>query len=581
VTWATKLKSSLPLLLLAAAIAALAAAGRWAEAPPAQPHGPLYLVLLAALGALAGSYAPLGRRTLGLAAAALPPAILFFGPVAAAWVGGPALVLCEVARRRTAYRRAQRPNSWLFETVDRASLTVLACLAAGFAWRATAPASGAGSSLDLTMATAAAAGAYLVVLLALDLGLARLAWSPSPVWRRGGLPLALDLAGWAIGLLLARVAVEIGWATALALLAALALLSFEAARLDRQRALAERRTRELREITLAGNRINVRQLDLLGIAEEIHRECRRVLPFQWFQLELLAGREGAGGEGAGGRGRSWHAGPDLEVEEGVPEPPEAPPTLPGIHLRTSWNVLERELATQDEALALLRLWCDPRRVRPEALELLDTLLPQMTASLARALLGRLALRDPLTDLPDRRAFESHLSRAFESAYTQGTAMAVLMCDIDNFKKINDLHGHATGDQALLLVARLLENHRRESDLCCRLGGDEFAVVLEATDGETALGIAERIREAVSNQRRSDLQTRIPLRLTVGVAALPELPVRSAADLLELADEALYEAKRRGRNRCLLHRGAGTFLTPDGELLGDPEKPRAKPPTLFA
>jgi diguanylate cyclase (GGDEF)-like protein len=436
------------------------------------------------------------------------------------------------------------------------------------------------------MATAAAAGAYLVVLLALDLAVARLARAPSPVWGRSGLPLVLDLAGWAVGLLLTRVVVAVGWSTALALFAALALLSFEAARLDRRRALAERRTQELREITLAGNRINVRQLDLLGIAEEIHRECRRVLPFQWFQLELLAGLEGAGPEGAGREGRtgerrSWRAGPDLDVEEGVPEPPEAPPTLPGIHLRTSWKVLERELATQDEALALLRLWCDPRRVRPEALELLDTLLPQMTASLARALLGRLALRDPLTDLPDRRAFESHLGRAFESAHAQGTAMAVLMCDVDNFKKINDLHGHATGDQALLLVARLLENHRRESDLCCRLGGDEFAVVLEGTDGETALGIAERIREAVSNQRRGDLQTRIPLRLTVGIAALPELPVRSAADLLELADEALYEAKRRGRNRCLLHCGAGTFLTPDGELLGDPEKQRVKPPTLFA
>lgn len=569
------------MLLLAAAIGALVAAGRWSWLAAPRTLDPGYLILLVALSALAGSYAPLGRRTLGLAATALPPAIYFFGPVAAAWVGGPALVLCEVVRRRTAYRRLQRPSSWLLETVARASLTVLACLAAGVAWRASGSTSGAEGPLDLAIATAAAAGAYLVVLLALALAVARLTRTPSPVWGRSGLPLALDLAGWAVGLLLTRVAVGVDGSTALALLAALALLSFEAARLDRRRALAERRARELREITLAGNRINVRQLDLLGIAEEIHRECRRVLPFQWFQLELLAGGEGAGVEGAVGERRSWHAGPDLVVEEGAPEPPEAPPTLPGIHLRTSWNVLERELATQDEALALLRLWCDPRRVRPEALELLDTLLPQMTASLARALLGRLALRDPLTDLPDRRAFESHLSRAFESAYAQGAEMAVLMCDVDNFKKINDLHGHATGDQALLLVARLLESHRRESDLCCRLGGDEFAVVLEGTDGETALGIAERIREAVSNQRRGDLQTRIPLRLTVGIAALPELPVRSAADLLELADEALYEAKRRGRNRCLLHRGAGTFLTADGELLGDPEKQRAKPPTLFA
>jgi diguanylate cyclase (GGDEF)-like protein len=570
-SWAAKLRSSLPFLLAAVAVASLIVIDRLGTGPALAAADPWRLALLGGLGALAGAYAPLGRRTLGLAAASLPAAIHFYGPSAAALLGGVVLGVAEVARRRTAYRRVQSPSSWLPETIGRAGLTLLACLAAGWAWRIAAGRGAGELSRDLGMLGGAAAGAYLVVVLVLDFGLARLSASRSPLWRRRAPPFLLDLAGWAVGLLLLRVVTAIGWGTGLSLFAALALLSFEAARLDRQRAVADRRTRELREVTLAGNRINVRQLDLLGIAEEIHRECLRVVPFQWFQLELLAGDGG----------RSWCAGPDLEVEEGVPEPPPAPPTLPGIHLRSPWKVLERDLATQDEALARLRLWCDPRRVRPEALELLDTLLPQMTASLVRALLGRLALRDPLTDLPDRRAFDSHLQRAFEAAVARGASMAVLMCDVDNFKKINDLHGHAMGDQALLLIARLLESHRRESDLCCRLGGDEFAVVLEGTNGETALGIAERIRDAVASQRRRDLDTRIPLRLTVGLAALPELPVRNARDLLELADEALYEAKRRGRNRCLLHQGAGTFLTPEGELLGDPERRPVKPPTLFA
>jgi diguanylate cyclase (GGDEF)-like protein len=567
------LRGVAPLGVLLAGLAGLVAADRWLRPgePVAPAAGALTLILLIVLAALAGAHAPLGPRTLGFAAVALAPAAAFYGPAAAGWVGGLALLACEALRRNTSYRRVQSSRVWLVELTGRVGMTILACLAAGVAWQIAAHRVVPQGARGLALVGGVATLGYLATIAALESGLGRATRAPAPLWRRRGLPLLLDVAGWLLGLLVVLLAPAVGWGVTLTLLAAFALLSLEAARLDRRRALAERRTRELREVTLAGNRINVRQLDLLGIAEEIHRECRRVVPFHWFQLELLA---------AGG-GRSWWAGPELLVQEGEPSPPPAPPTLPGIHRRSAWKVLARELATEDEALAQLRLWCDPRRVRADALELLDTLMPQMTASLARALLGRLALRDPLTDLPDRRAFESHLERVFHDAHERGSAMAVVMCDVDNFKKINDLHGHATGDQALLLVARLLESHRRESDLCCRLGGDEFAVVLEGTDGETALQIAERIRLAVAQERRGDVQTRIPLRLTAGIAAMPELPVRAARDLLELADEALYEAKRKGRNRCLLHLGRGRFRTPDGAAIGGRGKAEAKPPTLFS
>jgi diguanylate cyclase (GGDEF)-like protein len=570
--WPTALRNALPLLVLAAALVALGLMTAWLPPDATLPAAGLpVLAALVVLASLAGAHAPLGSRTLGLAASALPLVAAYYGAAAVGAVGGIVLLACEVGRRGASYRRVQSSRVWVSEAMARAGMTVLACLAAGTAWRVATRSGSPASWRALAGTGGIAAAVYTATILGLDIALARIARAPAPIWRRRGLPLLLDLAGWALGLVLLRAAQALGWPATLSLLGAVGLLSVEAARLDRLRAIAERRTRELREITLAGNRINVRQLDLLGIAEEIHRECRRVVPFQWFQLELLAADEG----------RSWWAGPELSVHEGEPAPPAVPPTLPGIHRRTVWKVIERQLATQDEALARLRLWCDPRRVKGDALELLDTLLPQMTASLARALLGRLALRDPLTDLPDRRAFESHLDRVFHDAHERGSAMAVVMCDIDNFKKINDLHGHATGDQALLVVARLLESHRRESDLCCRLGGDEFAVVLEGTDGETALSIAERIREAVARERRGDLQTRIPLRLTAGIAALPELPVREARDLLELADEALYEAKRKGRNRCLLNLGRGQYKTPEGEIVGGPGRAEKKPPTLFA
>ena len=297
-----------------------------------------------------------------------------------------------------------------------------------------------------------------------------------------------------------------------------------------------------------------------------------MIDFEWFQFELLS--ESNDGE------RSWVGDPDGVVSEGEPEPPAMPPRLPGIHRRANWRVIEREFGTPDELVARLRLWCDPRRLDERSLELLDSLLPQMASSVQRALLDRVAKRDPLTDLPDRRAFDSHLARVFERARTEGTPMAVILCDLDSFKRINDLNGHAVGDQALLVVSRLLESQSREEDFCCRLGGDEFAIVLEHADGRTALRTAERIREAVARRRRSDLRTRIPLRVTAGVAGFPELTVRSPAELMELADRAMYEAKRRGKNRCLLHLGHGRFVDPQGEVVGA-EDPETRPPTLFS
>jgi len=122
----------------------------------------------------------------------------------------------------------------------------------------------------------------------------------------------------------------------------------------------------------------------------------------------------------------------------------------------------------------------------------------------------------------------------------------------------------------------LEEHRREADVCCRYGGEEFALVLEDADGETALAVAERIRQAVEMSEFVPGDKRLPLRLSAGVASFPNLPIKKGRELIELADEALYEAKRRGRNRCLLKLGQACFRDVSSVVSGpvDREKTRA-------
>ena len=144
--------------------------------------------------------------------------------------------------------------------------------------------------------------------------------------------------------------------------------------------------------------------------------------------------------------------------------------LPGVHRRAAWRILEDPLVVEGETLAVVRLWCDPRRLESGAEELFSTLLPQMASSIHRARLDREARLDPLTGVPVRRLLDSGLQRAYRRCCEEGRSLAVTMCDIDHFKRVNDTYGHAAGDEALILVARALEEERRESDLLARYGG---------------------------------------------------------------------------------------------------------------
>ena len=105
--------------------------------------------------------------------------------------------------------------------------------------------------------------------------------------------------------------------------------------------------------------------------------------------------------------------------------------------------------------------------------------------------------------------ERQLEEGFERAAEGGGTLAVVMCDLDHFKRINDTHGHTVGDEALVAIARLLEAYRRGSDLCCRYGGEEFTLLLFDSDGGRALAVAERLRRAIESHEFVVSGTRCP------------------------------------------------------------------------
>lgn len=165
-------------------------------------------------------------------------------------------------------------------------------------------------------------------------------------------------------------------------------------------------------------------------------------------------------------------------------------------------------------------------------------------------LAFMATHDSLTGLPNRRMFESTLSRAVSRA-RRGTQSVLLVLDIDNFKSYNDSHGHLEGDQALINFSLLLQRHVRAGDLLARIGGDEFAVLFEQTEVGEAVEIAERMRTAAGSEEFVAHARLHELGFSAGLVPIDgALESRGAFDL---ADEAMYEAKEHGRNRVVVLR----------------------------
>lgn len=176
---------------------------------------------------------------------------------------------------------------------------------------------------------------------------------------------------------------------------------------------------------------------------------------------------------------------------------------------------------------------------------------QLTAELQQrnAELEYQAATDPLTGLANRRLLDEVLTRDMAQADRQGAMLSILLLDIDHFKRLNDTHGHLAGDIVLRAVASAVRQMVRRSDLCARFGGEEIAVVLPFTDEEGARAVAERMREAVSGLKVSWEGHELRVTVSLGGVTLHGSGFGgAAAGALRAADEALYRAKREGRNR---------------------------------
>ena len=170
------------------------------------------------------------------------------------------------------------------------------------------------------------------------------------------------------------------------------------------------------------------------------------------------------------------------------------------------------------------------------------------------LIAELAQRDPLTGTRNRRVFDERLEQLWQQAVAAGQVMAVVLIDIDHFKTYNDYYGHQAGDQALRQVAQTVQKLvRRPEDILTRYGGEEFAAILYDVNGEQAREIAERIRSAVAELNIEHRASRTSSRVTIsiGVAVVAPSADRTACGAVQLADQALYEAKVQGRNRVEL------------------------------
>jgi two-component system cell cycle response regulator len=164
----------------------------------------------------------------------------------------------------------------------------------------------------------------------------------------------------------------------------------------------------------------------------------------------------------------------------------------------------------------------------------------------------LAVTDQLTGLHNRRYMRVQLESFLKRSLMGGTPVSVLLCDIDHFKKVNDIHGHAAGDDVLREFGRRLRDNIRPTDLACRYGGEEFVVIMPDTSQALATAAGDRLRQIISDEgfriNRGD-----ELRVTMSGGVSTVLPDDTIDALLKRADDALYRAKSAGRNRVELER----------------------------
>jgi diguanylate cyclase (GGDEF)-like protein len=307
-------------------------------------------------------------------------------------------------------------------------------------------------------------------------------------------------------------------------------------------------------------------LDPTRVFSVVERECRKI-----FEVDTLAVALSDPDTGEIREAYRW--------ELAAPPPTEASPPA-GL---TAWVALEKrgmrvdDLHDRPEALpfgtegipANIRsilavplvveervtgvLWI--RSERPRAyddhhLSLLTTVAQQAAVALENARRYEMATLDSLTRFFLRDYFQRRLEEEHHRARRYGGSFAVLMLDLDAFKEINDRHGHLHGDRYLRALGAAIRNRLRGADIACRYGGDEFCLLLPETDLEAAGVIAERLRKTVSRLIVEVEGVSLRTTVSVGIAVFPQHDAGDLHGLLLKADQALYQAKRAGRDRVV-------------------------------
>lgn len=224
----------------------------------------------------------------------------------------------------------------------------------------------------------------------------------------------------------------------------------------------------------------------------------------------------------------------------------------GVEMAASLESLVGD-AMPDDAVALLQSVVViansmHQTVRASYAELLEARATLATIQTELGENRKLLEKDPLTGSENRRAMTAILQREIARAQREGEPMSVVMIDIDHFKKINDTHGHAAGDAALIHLTQIARSVLRGNDAFVRYGGEEFLLVLAETGKAGAVFVAQRLQQALAKLPFMHLGQAITMTFSAGVSSLIEDD--SEAALLRRADMALYEAKRNGRNRVV-------------------------------
>jgi two-component system cell cycle response regulator len=214
------------------------------------------------------------------------------------------------------------------------------------------------------------------------------------------------------------------------------------------------------------------------------------------------------------------------------------------------------LAVEGEILGCLSLNSDqPNAFDAQDLQFLSVIGYQMAASLKHfqrfSSIKNMATYDTLTGLYNRRYFEERLGVEAEKSFYSGIPLSLVMVDIDHFKKINDTFGHTEGDQILCKISSILKNSVRRNDTVARYGGEEFILILPEAGLEQSFVIAERIRQMVEKTLFEVGRAQVHLTLSMGISNFPSRRVKSKEELIKMADQALYDAKRGGRNKVCI------------------------------